>query len=730
MQRHDWHGVFPAITTPFKSDLSVDHDAIARHVSWLIDNGCNAIVPLGSLGEAATLSFDEKIEILRTCRAAVGRRVPIIAGIAGLATAECVALAREAERVGCDGVMALPAYVYYSDWRETRAHYSAVIGATSLSCMLYNNPLAYRTDVTATQLAELADRHENLHAMKESSGDVRRVTAIRELLGDRLAVFAGLDDMILEAIPAGASGWIAGLVNALPLESVRLFELAEAGQWEQATELYHWFLPLLRMDTVPKFVQLIKLVQAEVGRGSPAVRPPRLALEGDELRDALAVIRRQLHARPSGIETDGKLARAASRVRAVAVVAALVAATSHVSSAQVGQAGSSGSARPRERPAMVACPWPTPAASDTNGPDRSAPPPPVGVVDPPRARVPDCSPPGWKPPVKLKDFVEPKLPADRPKPIVDDYLKYVVTAPPPEIVERFKLDTTYYKKYADANGYPILASAKVTDAAVAIVRDQVNYMLGSRPDVRDTMIAHGGRIVVMAETEYTMTIPEQRRWVVPKYLDPRLTPQERANYYEPGGLGSMTAEGYWNPRARGMGGTLTTCAEENVLGYYRTRYWGTNICVHEFSHAIMGAGIGNADPKWFQAIVDSYKHAKAACLRTANGYSGNTFNEYWAGGVEWYVGNGGRDRAGLKATDSTLYELVSRLIPETKRVPVVANVANRTRDDMEAYVRDHNPEWWTREQQRQAAAARAPARGAPPAAAQQPCVPQTPTENR
>jgi hypothetical protein len=479
------------------------------------------------------------------------------------------------------------------------------------------------------------------------------------------------------------------------------------------------------MDTVPKFVQLIKLVQAEVGYGSSAVRPPRLALEGEELRDALGLIRRQLAARPSLSGSDGNASRAAVRVRTVVAVATLAAATAHASSAQIAQLGS---AHPRERPAMISCPWST--SGDTIGPDRSAPPPPVGVIDPPRVRIPDCAPPGWKAPEKLKEFVAPKLPADRPKPIVDDYLKYVVTAPPPEIVERFKLDTFFYKKYADASGYPILASAKVADAAVAIVRDQVNYMLGNRPDVRDTMIAHGGRIVVMAETEYTMTIPEQRRWVVPKYLDPRLTPQERATYYEPGGLGSMTAEGYWNPRARGMGGTLTTCAEENVLGFYRARYWGTNICVHEFSHAIMGAGIGNADPAWFQAIVDSYKHAKAACLRTANGYAGNTFNEYWAGGVEWYVGNGGRDRAGLKAADPTLYGLVSRLIPESKRVPVVANVANRTRDEMEAYVRDHNPEWWTREQQRQAAATRAASdsvrRGSPSATAAQPrCVPQT-----
>jgi hypothetical protein len=354
----------------------------------------------------------------------------------------------------------------------------------------------------------------------------------------------------------------------------------------------------------------------------------------------------------------------------------------------------------RERPAMRACPWPA-AHADTVA-ERDTPPSPAGVTDPPRTRVPDCAPPGWKAPAQLTAFVARPLPADRPKPIVDDYLAYVVIAPPAAIVERYKLDTTFYKKYADANGYPILGSAKVSDAAIAIVRDQVNYMLGSRPDVRDTMIAHGARIVVMAETEYTVDVPEQRGWTVPKYLDPRLTTGEMAHYYEPGGLGSMTAAGYWNPRARGMGGTLTTCAEENVLGEYRTKYWGTNICVHEFSHGIMGAGIGNVDPAWFQAIVDSYKHAKAACLHTADGYSGNTFNEYWAGGVEWYVGNGGKERAGLKAEDPRLYELITRLIPEDKYLPVRANVANRTREEMDRYVREHNPEWWAREQHRQA----------------------------
>ena len=298
MQQSDWAGVFPAITTPFHADLSVDHDALTTQVRWLIECGCVGIVALGSLGESATLTTDEKVEILHTIRQALPERVPVIAGIAGLSTTECVTLARRAADAGCDAVMALPAYVYKGDWRETRAHYSAVIEATPLSVMLYNNPIAYGTDVTPDQLAELAAAHANLHAVKESSGDVRRVTAVRERLGGRLAIFAGMDDMILESIPMGAVGWIAGLVNAFPMESVQLFELGKAGRFEEAIALYEWFLPLLRLDTVPKFVQLIKLVQQEVGCGTATVRPPRLELHGEELAAMRALIRRSIAARP------------------------------------------------------------------------------------------------------------------------------------------------------------------------------------------------------------------------------------------------------------------------------------------------------------------------------------------------------------------------------------------------------------------------------------------------
>ncbi len=293
-----WQGVIPAITTPFKPDLSVDADLLVKQVDALVRAGCTGIVALGSLGEGGSLTFDEKKAVLRLCKEALAGRASLVAGVAALTTAEAERLAELGREQGADGLMVLPAYVYRGDWRETRAQYSAVIDATELSCMLYNNPIAYGTDVVPDQVLELSDLHENLHAIKESSGDVRRVTALRARLGDRLALLAGMDDMILESIPMGARGWIAGLANALPEESVRLFDLGVAGRMDEALALYEWFLPLLRLDTVPKFVQLIKLVQAEVGRGTTAVRPPRLTLGDEDLASALALIRTQLARRP------------------------------------------------------------------------------------------------------------------------------------------------------------------------------------------------------------------------------------------------------------------------------------------------------------------------------------------------------------------------------------------------------------------------------------------------
>jgi dihydrodipicolinate synthase/N-acetylneuraminate lyase len=292
-----WQGVIPAMTTPFDETLNIDHAALANHCTWMIDSGCTGVVALGSLGEAATLTLDEKVQALKTCVQALAGRAPVVAGISALSTAEAVTLAKTAEDSGCSGLMVLPPYVYLGDWRETKAHVAAIFSATKLSCMLYNNPVAYNVDFVPEQVKELVSEHANLEAIKESSTDVRRVMALRILMSPEFKILVGVDDGIVEAIEMGAVGWIAGLVNAFPKESVELFNLAANGQKEKAFELYKWFLPLLRMDTVAKFVQLIKLTQAEVGKGSARVRPPRLTLEGAELAEARETIAEALAAR-------------------------------------------------------------------------------------------------------------------------------------------------------------------------------------------------------------------------------------------------------------------------------------------------------------------------------------------------------------------------------------------------------------------------------------------------
>jgi 4-hydroxy-tetrahydrodipicolinate synthase len=297
----NWKGVMPAITTCFNNDLSIDHAFMVKHCRFLLDNGCTGIVALGSLGEGATLMYDEKLAILRTCVKAVHGRGPVVAAISSLSTAEAVLLAKAAANLGCDGLMVLPPYVYKGDWREMKTHVAAVFNSTPLSCMLYNNPVAYGTDFLPEQIRELATEHENLAAVKESSTDVRRVSAIRALLDRRLEICVGVDDAILEAIAVGATGWIAGLANALPRESVDLFNYAIHRESDTAFELYRWFLPLLRMDTVPNFVQLIKLVQAEVGIGNSRVRPPRLQLVGNELERNKTIIHDAMQTRPQSV---------------------------------------------------------------------------------------------------------------------------------------------------------------------------------------------------------------------------------------------------------------------------------------------------------------------------------------------------------------------------------------------------------------------------------------------
>lgn len=299
----EWKGVMPAITTGFDEALNIDHEFTAHHVNWLVDSGCTGIVTNGSLGEGGTFSLEEKIALWKTVVGAVGDRVPVVAAIASMTTADACAQAVEAEAAGCRGLMLLPPYVYRGDWREMKYHISHIASATGLSCMLYNNPVAYGTDFVPEQVAELVAELPNLHAVKESSTDARRVTAIRALSHGRLKIFVGVDDCIVEGINAGATGWIAGLVSAFPKESVDLFNYAMNGESEKARELYEWFLPLLRLDTVPKFVQLIKLVQEKVGWGSTRVRPPRLELTGVELDETLKIIDRALATRPRTAES-------------------------------------------------------------------------------------------------------------------------------------------------------------------------------------------------------------------------------------------------------------------------------------------------------------------------------------------------------------------------------------------------------------------------------------------
>jgi 4-hydroxy-tetrahydrodipicolinate synthase len=289
----------PALTTAFDQNLNINHGFVTRHARWQIENGVTGLIALGSLSEAATQTLDEKTSLLKTLVNSVDGKVPVVAAISALSTQDAVSLAKTAQDNGVSGLMILPPYVYKGDWREMKSYVASVLKATPLTAMLYNNPVAYGTDFTPEQVQELAADYPNLVAVKESSTDVRRVTAIRALVEDRLSIFVGVDDAIVEGIQAGAVGWVAGLVNALPKESVELFRLASAGKIKEAFELYRWFLPLLRMDTVPKFIQLIKQVQQELGVGSARVRGPRLEITGDELTATRTAVQHAMANRPA-----------------------------------------------------------------------------------------------------------------------------------------------------------------------------------------------------------------------------------------------------------------------------------------------------------------------------------------------------------------------------------------------------------------------------------------------
>jgi 4-hydroxy-tetrahydrodipicolinate synthase len=292
-----WTGVFPAITTQFRDDESLDLAATARHLEALIRAGIHGVVFLGTVGENTALEYEEKLTVLREMQRAVAGRIPLLTGVAEYTTPLACQFARDAEKIGVDGLMVLPAMVYKSDERETMAHYRAVAQSTVLPLMAYNNPVSYGVDITPEMFAQLADI-PNLVAIKESSENVRRITDLANIVGSRYILFAGVDDLVLESVMLGAQGWISGLVNAFPEENRALWDLAAAGQWEQARALYRWYTPLLHLDTRVKLVQYIKLAVQEVGLGSEMVRRPRLRIEGAERAEILAIIRQAIATRP------------------------------------------------------------------------------------------------------------------------------------------------------------------------------------------------------------------------------------------------------------------------------------------------------------------------------------------------------------------------------------------------------------------------------------------------
>jgi 1-pyrroline-4-hydroxy-2-carboxylate deaminase len=297
MSKPFFQGVFPAITTQLKRDQSLDLEATARHADILIDSGVAGLIFLGSLGENQPLLRQEKRRVIEAMVKAVGGRVPILSGVAESSTDEACAYLRDLERLGVNGVMLMPAMLYKGDRRETMAHFRAAARATGLPIMIYNNPISYGNDITPEMFAELA-LEKKFVALKESSGDVRRITDLRNALGDRYAIFTGVDDLALEASILGIDGWVAGSGIAFPAENQYFWNLTRQGQWEKAREFYRWFTPLLHLDVSVKFVQYIKLAVQETGLGAEWVRAPRLTLAGAERQRILKIIHDGIATRP------------------------------------------------------------------------------------------------------------------------------------------------------------------------------------------------------------------------------------------------------------------------------------------------------------------------------------------------------------------------------------------------------------------------------------------------
>ncbi len=294
----DWQGVFPALMTEFTKDGALDLDATQKHIRSCMDAGVTGLVMLGTLGENPSLSQDEKEQVLTAAVEATEGKIPVLTGVAEYTTAFAIDFVKRAERAGVAGLMALPCMVYQQDSREAVTHFRTLAAATDLPIMIYNNPVAYKVDLSPEDFQGLADV-DNIVAVKESSHDSRRITDMANVLGDRYTIFCGVDDLVLENLLFGAKGWVCGMVNSFPREAVKLFELGAAGNVKEAYALYKWFMPLLHLDVAVKLVQMIKLANQMTGEGSEYVRAPRLTLVGEERARVEAVVRHALETRPN-----------------------------------------------------------------------------------------------------------------------------------------------------------------------------------------------------------------------------------------------------------------------------------------------------------------------------------------------------------------------------------------------------------------------------------------------
>ena len=295
----NWAGVYPAVPTQFKDDYSLDIPATQKHVEILLDHGIHGLVMLGTIGENCSLSLEEKVRVLKATVEATAGRVPVLSGIAEFTTQGACETSQAAEVAGVDGLMVLPAMVYNADARETVHHFRTVAGATRLPIMCYNNPPVYRVDITPDMFRDLAGV-ENIVCIKEASGDVRRITDLFNALGNRYILFSGLDDVALESVMLGCTGWISGLVDAFPKENRMMWDAVSSGDYKRGVEIYRWYMPMLHFDSHPKLVQYIKLAVAEVGYGKETVRAPRLPLVGVERERIRKIIHDSIKTRPQG----------------------------------------------------------------------------------------------------------------------------------------------------------------------------------------------------------------------------------------------------------------------------------------------------------------------------------------------------------------------------------------------------------------------------------------------